>query len=71
MVEVTTGISDFENIEVLSGLKENDKVISGPYIAITQKLKDDTKVNVTKLNDKNVDNSNGENKSGVTIEIGS
>ena len=29
-----------ENIEILSGLNENDRVISGPYIAISQKLKE-------------------------------
>ena len=71
MIEVTTGISDFENIEVLSGLNENDKVISGPYIAISQKLKDDSKVNVTKVDDKKVDSSDGKSEGGITINIGS
>ena len=71
MIEVTTGISDFENIEVLSGLNENDKVISGPYIAISQKLKEDSKVNVTKVDDKKVDSSEGKSEGGVTIRIGS
>ncbi|MDG2342730.1 MAG: efflux RND transporter periplasmic adaptor subunit [Cytophagales bacterium] len=71
MIEVTTGISDFENIEVLSGLNENDKVISGPYIAISQKLKEDSKVNVTKVDDKKVDSSEGKSEGGVSIIIGS
>jgi len=71
MIEVTTGISDFENIEVLSGLNENDKVISGPYIAISQKLKEDSKVNVTKVDDKKVDSSEGKSEGGFTIRIGS
>jgi len=71
MIEVTTGISDFENIEVLSGLNENDKVISGPYIAISQKLKEDSKVNVTKVDDKKVDSSEGKSERGFTISIGS
>ena len=71
MVEVTTGISDFENIEVLSGLNENDQVISGPYIAISQKLKDDSKVNVTKVDDKKVDSSeNGDEGVSVSVKIG-
>jgi HlyD family secretion protein len=71
MVEVTTGISDFENIEVLSGLNENDQVISGPYIAISQKLKDDSKVNVTKVDDKKVDSSeNGDEGVSVSVRIG-
>ena len=71
MVEVTTGISDFENIEVLSGLNENDQVISGPYIAISQKLKDDSKINVTKVDDKKVDSSeNGDEGVSVSVRIG-
>ena len=70
MVEVTTGISDFENIEVLSGLNENDQVISGPYIAISQKLKDDSKINVTKVDDKKVDSSeNGDEGVSVRVRI--
>ena len=38
---VTTGISDFENIEILSGLKEGEQIISGPFIAVSKKLKND------------------------------
>jgi HlyD family secretion protein len=38
---VTTGISDFENIEILSGLKEGEQLISGPFIAVSKKLKND------------------------------
>ncbi len=40
MVEVKTGISDFENIEVLEGIKEGDEVISGPFLAVSKRLKD-------------------------------
>jgi len=39
MKEVKTGISDFENIEILSGLKDGEKIISGPYIAVSKNLK--------------------------------
>ncbi|PWJ60666.1 HlyD family secretion protein [Dyadobacter jejuensis] len=39
MVEVKTGISDFENIEILSGLKKGDQIISGPYITVSKNLK--------------------------------
>ena len=70
MIEVETGISDFENIEIISELKENDKVISGPYIAISQKLKDGNVINVTKINDKKVDEED-QKKSGIRVEIGS
>ncbi|WP_353717770.1 efflux RND transporter periplasmic adaptor subunit [Dyadobacter sp. 676] len=40
MREVKTGISDFENIEILSGLKPGDRIISGPYIAVSKNLND-------------------------------
>lgn len=39
-VEVETGISDFENIEILEGLEEGQEVITGPFRAISQQLKD-------------------------------
>eukprot|EP01137_Pigoraptor_chileana_P033783 Opistho-2@25229 len=32
MKEVKTGISDFENIEILSGLTDGETIISGPYL---------------------------------------
>ncbi|CCH00128.1 efflux transporter, RND family, MFP subunit [Fibrella aestuarina BUZ 2] len=37
--EVKTGISDFENIQILSGLKKGDQVIAGPFLAVSKKLK--------------------------------
>lgn len=40
MVEVETGISDFENIEILKGIEEGDKIIKGPFIAVSKRLKD-------------------------------
>lgn len=45
--EVTTGISDYENIEILSGLQAGDEIVSGPYIAVSKQLKDGSKVVVT------------------------
>ena len=44
MVEVTTGIADDANIEIKSGVKSGDEVISGSYSAISRKLKDGAKV---------------------------
>jgi HlyD family secretion protein len=44
MKEVTIGISDNEFIEVVSGLKEGDEVVSGPYRAISNELQDKSKV---------------------------
>ncbi|GAB3561885.1 efflux RND transporter periplasmic adaptor subunit [Spirosoma luteolum] len=36
---VKTGISDYENIQILSGLKAGEQVVSGPFIAVSKKLK--------------------------------
>lgn len=45
-VKVRTGIQDINHIEVLSGLKEGDEVITAPYNVISKILKDGTKVTV-------------------------
>ncbi len=37
---VKTGISDFERIEIVEGLKEGDEVVSGPFLAVSKRLKD-------------------------------
>lgn len=59
--EVKTGISDFENIEILSGLKEGEKIISGPYALVSKKLnegdlvvkkKEDVKKDAKRSNEK-------------------
>jgi HlyD family secretion protein len=46
IIEVKTGIQDNNFIQILSGLKAGEEVISGPYDAISRKLKSGTKVNV-------------------------
>lgn len=46
MVKVKTGISDFDNIEVLSGLKAGQEVISGPFRAVSKQLKDGDLISV-------------------------
>jgi len=40
MKKVETGISDFDNIEILSGLSEGDEVVTGPFLAVSKRLKD-------------------------------
>ncbi|QES89319.1 efflux RND transporter periplasmic adaptor subunit [Rhizosphaericola mali] len=45
-VKVTTGIQDLNYIEILSGLKIGDAVITGPYDAVSKDLKNATKVQV-------------------------
>ena len=40
MKEIKTGISDFENIEVLEGITEGEEIISGPYFVVSKQLKE-------------------------------
>lgn len=42
--KVKTGISDFENIEILEGLAEDTEVVSGPFIEVSKRLEDGDKV---------------------------
>ncbi|NWJ52787.1 MAG: efflux RND transporter periplasmic adaptor subunit [Bacteroidetes bacterium] len=54
LTKVKTGVQDNTNIQILSGLKEKDEVISAPYKVVTKKLKDGdkvTKVDKSKLYD--------------------
>jgi HlyD family secretion protein len=44
MIEVKTGISDFDNIEILSGVSDSTEVITGPYLAVSKRLKDGEKI---------------------------
>jgi len=38
--EVKTGISDFDRIEILSGVAEGETIVSGPFLAVSKRLKD-------------------------------
>ena len=38
MIEVKTGIQDDEFIQILSGLKDGEEIVSGPYDAVARKL---------------------------------
>lgn len=46
--DVKTGIQDNSYIEILSGIKEGDRVISAPFSAISKKLSDSTLVQIVK-----------------------
>jgi HlyD family secretion protein len=48
MIKVTTGIADDSYMEIKSGIKPGDEVISGTYSAISRKLKDGAKVTYDK-----------------------
>jgi HlyD family secretion protein len=43
---VTTGIQDINHIEILSGLKEGEQVVTGPYNAVSKTLRSGKKVRV-------------------------
>ncbi len=49
---VKTGIQDDSNIEIISGLKEGESVITGPYNTVTKLLKAGDKVQITPPNKK-------------------
>jgi len=44
MVEVKTGISDYDNIEILSGIADSTEVVTGPFLAVSKRLKDGDKI---------------------------
>lgn len=51
MAEVKTGIQDNNYIEILSGLKEGEQIVSGPYTAVSRKLKSGEKIRVVTENE--------------------
>ena len=48
MQKVETGLADNTYIEIKSGIKPGDEVVSGSYTAISRKLKDGAKVSIEK-----------------------
>ncbi|MEO7599378.1 MAG: efflux RND transporter periplasmic adaptor subunit [Opitutus sp.] len=52
MTPVETGIGDTTHIEIKSGVKEGDEVVSGPFGTITRTLTDGMKVRVDKPKEK-------------------
>ncbi len=46
MVEVKTGIQDSKYIQILEGVKPGDKIVTGPYSAVSKTLKDGDMVEV-------------------------
>lgn len=50
MVEVKTGIQDSKHIQILEGVKPGDKIITGPYSAVSKTLKNGDIVEVVDKN---------------------
>jgi len=40
MIEVKTGLSDFDNMEIIEGLAEGQEVVTGPFLVVSKRLKD-------------------------------
>lgn len=52
MVEVKTGISDYDNIEITSGLTEASDVVTGPFLDVSKRLKDGDAISIKKKEEK-------------------
>ncbi len=63
MKEVKTGIQDDEYIEILSGLEADEEIVSGPYAAISSKLKEGTAVNLKDKKEKDGEESEEDEES--------
>jgi HlyD family secretion protein len=52
MKEVKTGISDYDNIEIISGIAEGEEIVTGPFLVVSKRLKDGDKITEMKKEDK-------------------
>lgn len=48
MMEVETGISDYDNIEIVSGIADSAAVVTGPFLVVSKRLKDGDKITEAK-----------------------
>ncbi len=62
MVEVKTGISDYDNIEILSGLSDSTQIVTGPFLAVSKRLKDGDKIKELKKTEEKKDKEKTESK---------
>ena len=44
MMEVKTGISDYDNIEILSDISDSTEVVTGPFLVVSKRLKEGEKI---------------------------
>jgi HlyD family secretion protein len=44
MLEVKTGISDYDNIEILSEIADSTEVVTGPFLVVSKRLKEGEKI---------------------------
>lgn len=60
MIEVKTGISDYDNIEILEGISDSTEVITGPFLVVSKRLKDGEKVRATEKKEEKKDDAKKE-----------
>jgi HlyD family secretion protein len=62
MVEVKTGISDYDNIEILDGIKDSVEVVTGPFLVVSKRLKDGDKIQSAKKKDEKKEDKKSDKK---------
>jgi HlyD family secretion protein len=59
MVEVKTGISDYDNIEIISGLSDSTQIVTGPFLVVSKRLKEGDKIKELKKTEEKKDKPDG------------
>ena len=67
MTPVKTGISDFQNIEILSGVPAGAQVVSGPFRAVAKTLKDGAVVDIKDAKSLNKEALKEEPEEGISL----
>ena len=62
MIEVKTGISDYDNIEILSGLSDSSEVVTGPFLVVSKRLKEGERIAAPKKEEKKAEKQPAEEK---------
>ncbi len=65
-IAVKTGISDYDNIEIVEGLEAGHDVVSGPFVVVSKRLQGGESI---KSSAKKNGNSKGKNDSEVTVTV--
>ncbi len=68
MRTVKTGIQDNDFIQILSGLKEGEEVVTGPYAAVSRKLKKGSKIHIEDEKEKEKKKKDAEDKVSVEVD---
>lgn len=61
MIEVKTGISDYDNIEILSGLNDSSEVVTGPFLVVSKRLKEGDKIRAAEKKKENKEEEKSDN----------